>query len=195
MYHYFYKITNKIDGKFYYGVHNTDNLEDGYSGSGKILKLAYKKYGIENFEKVIEKFFDSEDEAFNYEREIVNEEMIKDPNCYNAQIGGKYFNTIGMVAVKDSEGNKFWVSKTEDIYVNGEVSVIWKGRHHKPESRDRTRKKMTPKNSTNDRVWVNKDGKVKYLRKIYLSQYQSNGWALGRVGYKPRKNGQGKKIE
>jgi hypothetical protein len=53
---------------------------------------------------------------------------------------------------------------------------------------------MTPKNSTNDRVWVNKDGKVKYLRKIYLSQYQSNGWKLGRTGYKPRKNKQGTRI-
>lgn len=195
MYHYFYKITNKIDGKFYYGVHNTDNLEDGYSGSGKILKLAYKKYGIENFEKVIEKFFDNEEDAFNYEREIVNEEMIKNPNCYNVQIGGKYFNTIGMVAVKDSNGNKFWVSKTEGIYINGEVSAIWKGKHHSVESREQTREKMTPKNSTNDRVWVNKDGKVKYLRKIFLDEYIDNGWTLGRVGYKPRKNGQGRKIE
>ena len=30
MYHYFYKITNNINGKFYYGIHNTSNLNDNY---------------------------------------------------------------------------------------------------------------------------------------------------------------------
>ena len=77
-YHYFYKITNTINGNFYYGVHNTTNLNDGYMGSGKLLKMAYKKYGIENFKKEIVKFFDTMDEAFSYEHEIVNEELIKD---------------------------------------------------------------------------------------------------------------------
>ena len=195
MYHYFYKIVNKVDGKFYYGVHNTENIEDGYSGSGKILKLAYKKYGIDNFEKTIEKFFDTEEEAFAYEKEIVNEDMIKNPMCYNAQIGGKYFGTLGMVTVKDADGNKFWVSKKEDIYTSGEVVPLWAGKHHSDESREKTRKRMTPKDSKNDRVWINKDGKVKYLRKTLLDEYINNGWKLGRVGYKPRKNCQGKKIE
>ena len=195
MYHYFYKITNKLNGKFYYGVHNTNNLNDGYSGSGKILKEAYKKYGIENFEKVIEKFFDTEEDAFGYEKEIVNEDLIKDPNCYNIQVGGKYFSTAGMVPVKDANGNKFWVRKDEEIYINGDVTPIWKGRHHTEEERTKVREKMTPKNSTNDRVWVNKDEKVKYLRKIFLDDYINDGWKLGRTGYIPRKNCQGKKIE
>ena len=51
IYHYFYKITNKIDGCFYYGVHSTKDLNDNYMGSGKKLRYMYKKYGIENFEK------------------------------------------------------------------------------------------------------------------------------------------------
>lgn len=193
-YHYFYKITNKIDGKFYFGVHNTDNLSDGYMGSGKVLHRAYEKYGMENFDKEILKFFDSTDEAFAYEREIVNENMIKDPQCYNVQIGGRYFCTNGMVSVKDDNGNRFWVSK-EEYFFREDVHAIWEGKHHKEASKEKTRLKMTPENSTNDRVWVNKDGKVKYLRKVYLSQYQSNGWKLGRTGYKPRKNKQGTKIE
>lgn len=193
-YHYFYKITNKIDGKFYFGVHNTDNLSDGYMGSGKVLHRAYEKYGMENFDKEILKFFDSTDEAFAYEREIVNENMIKDPQCYNVQIGGRYFCTNGMVSVKDDNGNRFWVSK-EEYFFREDVHAIWEGKHHKESSKEKTRLKMTPENSTNDRVWVNKDGKVKYLRKVYLSQYQSNGWKLGRTGYKPRKNKQGTKIE
>ena len=52
-FHYFYKITNLNNGKYYYGVHSTTDLYDGYSGSGILLKTAYKKYGIENFTKNI----------------------------------------------------------------------------------------------------------------------------------------------
>lgn len=54
---------------------------------------------------------------------------------------------------------------------------------------------MTPKNSTNPRIWINKNGVVKYIRKELLSEFQNNGWELGRTGYKPRKNSQGKIIE
>ncbi len=193
MYHYFYKITNLINNKFYYGVHNTDNLEDGYMGSGSLLHKAYKKYGIENFKKEILKYFNTIYEAFQYEHEIVNEELINNPNCYNVQIGGKYFNTENKVPVKDNNGNKFWVSKEEYLF-NDEFKAIWKDKHHKEESKQKVRDKMTPKNSTNPRIWVCKDGKVKYLLKKYLDEYLQNGWSLGRVNYKPRKNLQGTLI-
>lgn len=195
MYHYLYKITNLINGHFYYGVHNTDNLEDGYMGSGVRLKQSYKKYGIENFKKEIVQFFDTIEEAFEKEHEIVNEELIMLPECYNIQIGGRYFNTPGKVAVKDKNGNRFWVFKTEEIYKNGEVVPIWTNKHHKKESRNKTRETMTPKNSLNPRVWICKEGKVKYVRKVNLETYLENGWELGRVGYKPRANKQGVKIE
>lgn len=192
-YHYFYKITNNVNGKYYYGVHNTDNLEDGYMGSGKMLHIAYKKHGIENFKKEILKFFDTMDEAFEYEHKIVNEELVRDKQCYNIQIGGKYFNTENMVTVVDSAGNKFWVTKDEFLY-SDKYKAIWKGKHHKEESRNKTREKMTPAVSKNDRVWVCKEGVVKYLLKKYLDEYLNNGWSLGRVGYKPRKNKQGTVI-
>ena len=50
---YFYKITNLINGKFYYGIHSTNDLDDGYFGSGTALKSAVKKYGIDSFKKEI----------------------------------------------------------------------------------------------------------------------------------------------
>lgn len=46
-----YKTTNTVNGKIYIGKDSNDR--DGYLGSGKILKSSIKKYGLDNFEKVI----------------------------------------------------------------------------------------------------------------------------------------------
>lgn len=101
-YHYFYQIVNNINQHFYYGIHSTDNLNDGYMGSGVRLHRAYKKYGIENFSKEILKFFDTRKNAADYEAEIVNESLMKDNNCYNISHGGEKSDGINLVFVYDS---------------------------------------------------------------------------------------------
>lgn len=87
-YNYLYKITNNINGKIYIGVHRTDKLDDGYMGSGKILKMAQEKYGIENFSKHTLEFFETYREALDKEREIVTLTFIEDSNNYNLKEGG-----------------------------------------------------------------------------------------------------------
>lgn len=84
-----YKITNKINDKEYIGKHQTDNLSDGYMGSGKYLKRAIAKHGIDNFVKEILYIFDSEIEMNAKETELVTEDFCKLKNNYNLCVGGK----------------------------------------------------------------------------------------------------------
>ena len=50
-YFYIYKITNKVTGEYYVGIHRTINLKDGFMGEGDYIWKVINKYGIENFTK------------------------------------------------------------------------------------------------------------------------------------------------
>src|ERR1035437_5778621 len=93
-YHYLYKTTNLINNKFYVGMHSSDDLEDGYLGSGKYLRNSINKHGKENFKREILELFENRKTLKEKEKEIVNEEFIKDPLCMNLRIGGEggFFN-------------------------------------------------------------------------------------------------------
>jgi len=67
-----YKITNLLNGKMYIGQHTTSNIDDGYMGSGKIIKYALKKYGAENFRKEWLMFCEDEEELNYMERVYVD---------------------------------------------------------------------------------------------------------------------------
>lgn len=126
-YHYFYKITNNHNGHYYYGIHSTDDLNDGYMGSGTRLKYAYEKYGIENFTKEILEFFDTREDAAKYEAEIVNEVLIRDDNCYNIVLGGETCRTLDTATVKDVNGNIFQIPLGDSRIESGEFVGVTKG--------------------------------------------------------------------
>jgi hypothetical protein len=83
-----YKITNLLNERFYIGVTSIDRFNNGYFGSGKLIRRAVKKYGKENFDRCILRKFELESDAYDYEREIVNSEAVENPNCYNMVEGG-----------------------------------------------------------------------------------------------------------
>ena len=72
----------------YIGQHQTENVDDGYMGSGIRIRRAIEKYGIENFEKTILFECKSEAEMNAKEAEIVNEEFIARDDVYNVILGG-----------------------------------------------------------------------------------------------------------
>lgn len=93
MYYTIYKTTNLINGKYYIGKHQTRNLDDGYVGSGKRLKYAIKKYGIENFVTDILFIYDEEWKMNLAEKILVVPDVETNYNlCPGGQGGFGYLN-------------------------------------------------------------------------------------------------------
>ena len=88
-YHIVYKTTNLSNGKFYIGKHSTNDLNDGYLGSGSLLQLAIKKHGRKQFSREIVGTFESESEAYEMERTLVTEKLVASQDCYNLKVGGE----------------------------------------------------------------------------------------------------------
>ena len=95
---YVYMEINNVNGKKYLGSHC--GSKKNYRGSGKLLKLAQKKYGLENFthQKIIHCEFP----------QVVEQQMLEvinaaaDPNYYNLTNSG----TGGMKGFKHTEESK-----------------------------------------------------------------------------------------
>jgi len=129
-YNFVYVTTNLINGKQYIGDHSTDNLEDGYLGSGKPYFInAIKKYGKENFKKEILNFFSSKKDAFDAQKELIEKYNTIAPRGYNISSTGGH----GLSNVKLDENTKLKISKTLT------------GKKRKPCSEE-TKKKISLKN-------------------------------------------------
>lgn len=78
-----------LDGCYYYGKHITDNLDDNYFGSGKLLKSYLKKYSNFGLKKTILNFFNNNGELNRAEVLLVDEKkkMLGD-KCINLNVGG-----------------------------------------------------------------------------------------------------------
>lgn len=87
-YYLVYRTENLLTGHFYYGVHETNVIDDGYLGSGRKLKEAIKKYGVNNFKRRVVARCRSRAQMYELEKKFIAP-WIGDPRCYNLHAGGK----------------------------------------------------------------------------------------------------------
>lgn len=199
MFYTVYKITNKINGKFYIGKHQTKNLDDGYMGSGKRLKYAINKHGLENFSKEILHVFDNEEDMNTKEIELVvlNEESYN--LCPGGQGGFGYIHEKGLhkCFVKHSEKTKQQIKETLTGHVISEktkqnISIAvkehyknnkshWCGRNHSDEARNKISKgNKGKKTATFNTIIINNGIKNKHIPKDQLEFFINLGWSKGR---------------
>lgn len=165
-YYYIYKITNKINNKIYYGQHTTSNLDDGYMGSGVAMLKALKKYGKENFEKKILKFYNSPEELNIVEARLVNERWLEKNKhrCYNLQTGGDHRILSDESKKKISESKK-----GQEPWNKGKnVGNSWNGKHHSEESKHKMSDTKKGKKHTSE-----------HKKKISESCKGRNAWNKG----------------
>jgi len=86
-YHLVYKTTNTLNNRYYIGMHSTNNPDDGYLGSGNILRASINKYGAENHSIVILYYCNSRQELAKKEFEEISEHK-NDILCMNIADGG-----------------------------------------------------------------------------------------------------------
>lgn len=207
-YHYIYKTTNIINGKYYIGMHTTDNLDDGYIGSGKKLWYSIKKYGKENFKCEILEMLPDKSSLKNREIEIVNEELLSDSQCMNLTVGGgdgfyfinknglnnksNQFRLGGECSAEKLKTDSEWRSRhkkisSETMKKNHKLGKIrydtFTGKKHKEE----TKKIIGEKNSNNQKgdknsqfgtCWITNDIENQKIHKV---DSIPEGWKLGRV--------------
>ena len=202
-YHILYKTTCTVTGNFYIGVHSTTDLEDGYLGSGLRLSKSVKKHGKEKHYREILEFFETRESLMNREREIVNEELLKEEKCLNLKPGGEggFCNeehrlkaqksgasSAGRKAIRihrdrilnDSEYRK----KHKDIIIKKCLKNLdWTGRTHKEETKAKigktnSIKQLGEKNSQFGTIWINNGFQNKKIKKTEILQ---EGWKKGRI--------------
>lgn len=147
-YHYIYKITCLKNGKYYIGMHSTDNLEDGYMGGGKRIKNSVKKHGKDAHRKEILEFFENREDLVNREIQLINEELLNDPMCMNIVLGGSggWSREIQSMMGKRSNEKQKWLRENDKEWAE-------KDRKIKRETGSKTLKKL----------WESEESRVKMI--------------------------------
>ena len=205
-YHYLYKITNKLTGEYYYGVHSSNDLNDHYFGSGSKLNENIKKYGRENFIKENLEFFESRKELLNAEKSLVNYEMLLDEKCLNVILGGgELKGSIGKKCIVDENGEYKMIDKNDNTYkgffngricINNGKNMKYIVHHDLQRYIDMGWKKGTIYDSPGkNKIWVNNGIEMKQIAKNELNEYIQNGWERGMIKNKIWVNKEGVSIQ
>ena len=182
-------------------MHSTSNLEDGYFGSGKVLKRSLNKYGKVHHTIEILEWLPDRSSLKLREKEIVNENLLKDEMCMNLQLGGggglsgeehaKKFHTAGRLATNkilhDRLQNDVDYRKKfcEAVSKSVKGKQPWLNKKHSLETKRKISKANSisqsgEKNSQYGTCWIN-DGKNSIkIKNDKLIEYIDIGWNRGR---------------
>ena len=199
-----YKTINLKNEKFYIGVHETYNINDGYLGSGKFLRNSIYYHGKENFKREILELCENKKQMYDKEREIITKELIKNPKCMNLVVGGVGFiNDEKHRKISQLGGNATGIKLQNDPefrkYHNSIVSENIKKYHRSGKAKydtftnkkhtDIAKKNMSiahkgmgmgEKNSQFNTCWITKNEINKKIKNSDLSLFLQEGWFKGR---------------
>jgi len=202
-YHYIYKTTCSVTGKYYIGMHSTDDLDDGYIGSGKRLWFSINYHGKENHTKEILEFCENRAELKEREREIVNEQLLEEDLCMNLIVGGEGGRRFTSDEAK--KGGEAYMEKyggTDTFYqcrskggkttyerhgLSENFKPDWVGRKHSDETKQKMSEAKKGKgtgkaNSQFGTCWITNGTETKKVKKEELESYlhSGEGWRTGR---------------
>lgn len=176
---------NEIN-RIYCGVHQTNDPEvfDGYIGCGVYInqpstymypktpfQYAVKKYGVDSFTRETLYIFDTAEEAYKKEAEIVDQNFIKQDHVYNACLGGLSGTHYKKLYQFDLKGNliKVWeLSKEAYEFYNIPKEKFEYAIHDK--------------HPLLDSLWSSKP-------EIDITKYSTKAWGSPEVTYLYTKNG------
>jgi len=183
-------------------MHSTNNLDDGYLGSGQRLWKSINKYGKEKHSIEILEFLPNREALKKREAEIITEDMVNDPNCMNLAKGGQGgayskeacqkggVNGGESYAKKmreDKEFNntrrKLFSETIKNTWKTGKLKYFdWTGKTHSEESKKKigtanSIKQKGSKNSQFGTMWITNGKKSKKIKK---DEVIPSGWKRGR---------------
>jgi hypothetical protein len=185
-------------------MHSTDNVDDGYFGSGKRLWFSINYHGKENHDKEILEFLPSRSELKAREKELVNEDVLKDDLCMNLCVGGEGgFISIegckrggenaGILQRNKMENNIVYKTKVINNFIDivkkthakkGYKHKSFEGKQHSEETKklmsEKAKAKTPEQNSQYGTCWITRDGENKKIKKEDLDLFISEGWSKGR---------------
>lgn len=198
MYGFIYLTTNKVNNKKYIGMCKNTHKKY-YLGSGKLLKEAIKKYGKENFERVVLQECETFEELSKAEEYWIKKyNAVENEDFYNLTSGGfggnsdylkEYWNSFTKeerkISRKWSKNNmtgsnnpmygKKHSEETKKIIGSKSVNRNWKKPNHNGENNPNSKKVLIELNGEKIEYNSLKDfyfvfGKLSYSMLKYLAQ-------------------------
>jgi hypothetical protein len=199
-FHFIYKTTCVVTDRFYIGMHSTDNMNDGYLGSGKWLKYSIKKHGCKSHQREIIEMCETRETLRKREEELINDDLLKDEMCMNLDKGGgggwSYCNKMGG-GIRGCKSS----ARLENPVFHEHLSAALKQRHaagtmylptflgrtHQQETKNKigrtnSIRQQGKQNSQFGTVWIfnSVEQRTVKIKRDQLDIYLKQGWVRGR---------------